>query len=241
MSDFYVHETSRCLNSKCEKNSKVYRECYVNNVILGENASIGDFSRIENSSFDDRCIIQRNNMIYSSCLGKYTYTGRNTTIWYSKIGKFNSISWNVSIGGANHDYRRITTHSFLYSDDFGIKPKDCIGYDRFSSNPCVIGNDVWIAANACILRGVNIGNGAVIAAGAVVTEDVEPYTIVAGVPAKVVKKRFDDDIIALLMKSNWWDLPVEVIKEHYNVFNECPTDDNLVNLINICKKYSTFR
>lgn len=240
MSDFFKHETSICIDSDCAKNSKVYKNCYCRNIVLGENASIGDFSRIEDSRFEERCIIQRNNMIYSSSFGKYTYTGRNTTIWHSNIGKFCSISWNVSIGGANHDYKRITLHSFLYSDDFGIKPKGYVGYDRFS-NPCVIGNDVWIAANACVLRGVKIGDGAVVAAGAVVTENVEPYTIVAGVPAKPIKKRFDDEIITLLNRSNWWNLPIDVIKEYYGIFNEVPSQDNLIKLIDICKKYNTFR
>ena len=134
------------------------------------------------------------------------------------MGKFCSVSWNVSIGGADHDHSRVTTHSFLYSDEFGLKPEDEPGYDRFAE-PCVVGNDVWIAANVCICRGVRIGDGAVIGAGAVVTTDVEPYTIVAGVPARVVRRRFDDRTAAMLQKSRWWDFPDSVIRENFALFN----------------------
>lgn len=82
---------------------------------------------------------------------------------------------------------------------------------------CEIGNDVWIAAGTNILHKCKIGNGAIIGAGAVVTKDVEPYTIVAGVPARPMKKRFGDDIIAALEEIQWWNWPIEIINEHRNL------------------------
>lgn len=241
MKEYYVDESSVCSNTECFEKSKIYKNCVVKDSTINKGATIGDFSRIERTYLDNGVIIQRNNMIYDTEIGRYTYTGRNTTIWNSKIGKFCSLSWNVNIGGANHDYNRITTHSFLYSNDFGLKPVDELGYDRFINEPCIIGNDVWIAAGATICRNVKIGTGAVIGAGAVVTRDVEPYSIVAGVPAKVLKKRFSDDIIEILLRTNWWDLPSDVIKNNYVIFNDNPSEENVKKLVTVCKKYNTYK
>ncbi|MCR5041117.1 MAG: CatB-related O-acetyltransferase [Clostridia bacterium] len=157
-------------------------------------------------------------MLYSVRMGRHSYTGKNFTAWHCEIGAFCSISWNVSVGGADHDYERITTHSMLYSPDFGFLPEGFEPYDRFAA-PCVIGSDVWIAANACVCRGVHIGNGAVVGAGSVVTRDVAPYTIVCGTPARPLKKRFSDEVIALLEESRWWELPDDYIKNHFSLFN----------------------
>ena len=131
----------------------------------------------------------------------------------------------------------------------GIKAYDIYGlteiigpgiYNRFEDD-CIIGNDVWIGCNACICRGVRVGNGAVIGAGAVVTHDVEPYTIVAGVPAKVIKKRFSDDIIEILQKCNWWDLPAEVIKSNVQLFGAVPTVEIAEKIYSISKEYGCVR
>ena len=222
MEQFYLHSTSVANNVQADPTAKIYKECKVQNSLLGSRTTIGDFSIIADSQFAEDVQIQRNAMIYSSDIGRYTYTGKNFVAWHCKVGAFCSISWNVSIGGANHDYRRGTTHAFLYLPNMGIC--ETPGYDRFTDE-CIIGNDVWIAANACICRGVKVGNGAVIAAGAVVTQDVAPYTIVGGVPAKPLKKRFDDEIIALLQESQWWTLPTEVIKANFSLFNEIQTVD----------------
>ncbi len=218
--NFFVHETSQAENVQASDTAKIYKECKVVNCSLDSNVTIGDYSRVFNSKFGENVALQRNAMVYSTDIGRYTYTGKNFTSWHSKIGTFCSISWNVSIGGANHDYNRVTTHSFLYSKDYGFFD-DEPGYDRFTDE-CIIGNDVWIAANACICRGVTVGDGAVIAAGAVVTHDVEPYTIVGGVPAKPIKKRFSDEVIQLLLKSKWWELPTNIIKENFELFNSFP-------------------
>lgn len=216
----YISENANVQNVKGASSAKIYNNCKVVNTTLSENSTIGDSSRVFNSSLGDTVHIQREALMYSTSVGDYTYTGRNFTSWYAQIGKFCSISWNVSIGGANHDYERVTTHAFLYSDDYDFL-SGRKGYNRFEDD-CVIGNDVWVAANACVCRGVTVGNGAVIAAGAVVTKDVEPYTIVAGVPAKPIKKRFSDEVINILLKSEWWNLPPQVIKDNFELFNSKP-------------------
>ena len=92
------------------------------------------------------------------------------------------------------------------------------GYDRFVDE-CVIGNDVWIGCNAVICRGVHIGDGAVVAAGAVVTKDVEPYTIVAGVSAKKIKERCPRFLAERLQETEWWNLNPQIIKQHFGLFN----------------------
>lgn len=226
----YIAPDAQCFNVSGPATAGIYKQTRVENTVLGEHASIGDFSRVFDSELADFSQLQRNNMVYHARLGRYSYTGRNTTIWYADIGAFCSISWNVSIGGANHDYTRLTTHSFLYDgQDFDLLPSGETGYDRFSQ-PCIIENDVWIGANACICRGVTVGTGAVIAAGAVVTHDVAPYTIVAGVPARPIKKRFSDATIQRLLVSRWWELPSDVIRENYALFNAEPVEENLSRL-----------
>lgn len=216
----FISETANVQNVDGALSAKIYNNCKVVDTVLSDESSIGDNSRVFGSALGNFVRIQRDALMYSTIVGDYTYTGRNFTSWYSQIGKFCSISWNVSIGGANHDYERVTTHAFLYSNDYEFL-NGRTGYNRFE-NKCVIGNDVWIAANVSICRGVVVGDGAVIAAGAVVTKDVEPYTIVAGVPAKPIKKRFSDDVINILLESQWWNLPSQVIKDNFDLFNSKP-------------------
>jgi len=136
------------------------------------------------------------------------------------IGKYCSIaSGAVFMMGGNHGHR----HDWIASYPFDIiettrKPgkKNLEGYRK--KGDTIIGNDVWIGTEAMIMPGVNIGDGAVIAARALVTKDVEPYTIVGGNPAQIIKKRFSDDEIAILLKIKWWDLDEEIILEHIETF-----------------------
>jgi acetyltransferase-like isoleucine patch superfamily enzyme len=209
----------------------IYRDVSISRTLANENVTIGDFSKVVDSKISTAVRIDRNNGVYSSSVGRYSYTGKNTIIMHADIGAFCSISWNVTIGGANHDYTRICQHSMLYDEQSDIRPNgidNC--YDRFSE-PLTIGNDVWIAAGAVITRGITIGDGAVIAANAVVTKDVPPYAIVAGSPAKIIKYRFTPEIIELLSQLRWWKWPVEKIKQHYVLLSEQPERESLVALL----------
>lgn len=226
-----IDKSANVLNSILGESSRVWKNVVLKNSQIGRNASIGDFCRVENTKLDESVNLQRNNLIYNTHIGRYSYTGRNFTCWHSNIGSFCSISWDVSIGGANHDYTRVTTSAFLYSDIFDLK-KQNIGYDRFNTE-CVIGNDVWIGCGAVICRGVKVGDGAVIAANAVVTKDVEPYAIVAGVPATKIKNRFPYTTVKALMKIRWWDFPKDIIISNYSLFNSHPTDEVINKLMNI--------
>ncbi len=118
------------------------------------------------------------------------------------FGNYCSIAKNVKIFRANHPINLFTTHPILYNPELGYVKKDKLNRPKLS-----IGNDVWIGANVVILPSVNsIGNGVIIGAGSVVTKDVEPYMVLAGNPAKAIKKRFPELVIDKLENSKWWDL-----------------------------------
>lgn len=200
---------------------RLYEGAVVSDSSFGLNVSVGQWSTVRNSILGDQVNIQRFNAIDSCEIGSFTYTGRYTTILHSKIGSFSSISWGVSIGGADHDLKKVTTHDFLYNPAKGLLPEGYIPEEHYKDD-CNVGNDVWIGANASVLRGVTIGDGAVIGAGSVVTRDIEPYSVVVGSPAKVIKKRFKDDVIARLLKVEWWDFPIGIIRDHFDLFDDNP-------------------
>lgn len=134
----------------------------------------------------------------------------------TKIGKYCSIADGVALGTTFHPVNRLSTHPFTYFRDeekeFGniLTPKDNV-LSCETSLPITIGNDVWIGRQAIIMDGVTIGDGAVVGAAAVVTKDVPPYAIVAGVPARIIRYRFDESTRARLLRSRWWDYPDEFI------------------------------
>lgn len=213
-----MSDNKSIMNNKLDPSVKVYKDAVVADSTIEKNSTVGDNSKVENSTLSDNVRIDRNNYIFNAHIGRHSYTGSNTKIIAATIGKFVSISWNVSIGGGNHDYTRLTNHAFLYDNFSHIRPEgEEAAYNRFSK-PCIIGNDVWIATGAIINRGVTIGDGAVVASGAVVTKDVPPYAIVAGCPAKVIKYRFDKEKIDKLLEMKWWEWDDEKIRENYQMF-----------------------
>ncbi|WP_376709744.1 DapH/DapD/GlmU-related protein [Pseudochrobactrum lubricantis] len=146
-------------------------------------------------------------------IGNFTYLERNGEGIYAEIGHFCSIASNVRINALEHPMQRLTMHKMTYRPNEYFRN---IGVDmdyraHRSSRRVTIGNDVWIGHGAVILPGVSIGTGAVIGANAVVSKDVPPYMIVAGVPAKILRPRFDEKTVECLLQSAWWDWPVEMI------------------------------
>ena len=145
-------------------------------------------------------------------IGEYTYGKPNVYDWGGtlKIGKFCSIAPNVNILlGGNHNMTAASTYPFwFYYPELASNNSEYV-----QKGGVEIGNDVWIGFNVTILSGVKIGHGAVIGAGSVVTKNVEPYAVIGGNPAKLIKKRFDDATIGKLLESKWWDLDIEEIKK----------------------------
>ena len=170
-------------------------------------------------------------------LGRFTYGEQYLSIlqWDEgsnlEIGSFCSIADNITIIlGGNHRTDWITTFPFghIFKDE--LEGANIAGHPR-SNGDIIIGNDVWIGRGATILSGIKIGDGAVIAANSTVTKDVQPYEIVGGNPARVIKKRFNEKITELLLKLKWWELPVDVIKNISQNLSSQPDEAQLTELV----------
>lgn len=152
--------------------------------------------------------------VVETTMGDYSYVVNNCQIIYSTIGKFCSIAAYCRVNPGNHPIDQAAMHHFHYrSRQFGFDESD---YEPFfdwrRSFPTTLGHDVWLGHGAVVLPGVRIGHGAAIGAGAVVTKDVAPFTVVGGVPAKPLKMRFPEEVREGLLKLAWWDWPHDRIK-----------------------------
>lgn len=221
------------VDSKIGSNVSCYKFSSIIKSKIGYKSIVGDMSKIDNCVLDSYNKIEKYNHLYYCKLKENSYTGAHTIIMYADIGKYCSISWGCSIGGAEHDYQRISSHAFYYNPYFDINEAPPT-YDRFEKD-CIIENDVWIGCNSTILRGVTIGNGAVIAANSLVNKDVPPYAIVAGSPAKIIKYRFNNNLIEKLLELEWWNLPKSIIKENFDLFDKKLNIKVLDELINLKK------
>ncbi|WP_119392869.1 DapH/DapD/GlmU-related protein [Taklimakanibacter lacteus] len=162
------------------------------------NAKLGRFTAIaERVSFKD------------SELGDYSYVERHAEIIYATIGKFCAIASDVRVNALNHPMERVSQHKITYrpNEYFLDKKLDVDFREERMTEKVTIGHDVWIGHGAILLPGVSIGHGAVIAAGAVVSRDVAPYMIAAGVPAKPLRPRFAAETAARIAALAWWDWP----------------------------------
>lgn len=159
-------------------------------------------------------------VIVGAKLGKCSYVAGATEIAFASVGSFCSIGPGCRIGLATHPTGFVSTSPAFYSTR-GQAGVSYASSDHMKENLTVsIGDDVWIGANAMVLGGVNIGTGAIVAAGAVVTRDVKPYTVVGGVPAAVKKSRFTSENVDLLLQSRWWDWPDTELKQLADTFLE---------------------
>lgn len=167
---------------------------------------------------DQTCKVNYDSTLAKVKMGRYTYVGARTSITDAQIGQFCSIGGKVNIGGGMHPMNMVSTSPvFLKGRNFLRKHYAAFEYEP--SKTVVIGNDVWIGENAYIKAGITIGDGAVIGAHAVITHDVEPYAVMAGVPAKVLYKRFDDEIMDQLLAIKWWDWPDEKLEKYGKYFD----------------------
>lgn len=160
------------------------KKIVVESLDVSTSASLGGMVRIgKQTELDGKCSV-----------GAYSYIGKNCTVTNSTIGAYCSIANNVSIGQGEHSLDKISTNSIFYESS----------YDELTKEPCNIGNDVWIGVDTIILRGVYVGDGAVVGANSVVTRDVPDFAVVVGSPARVIKYRFTKEKSKRIKNSKWW-------------------------------------
>jgi len=164
--------------------------------------------------------IESGTQFVSSSMDKYSFCGYDCQIINCEIGKYCSIADNVKIGGARHPIEWVGMSPVFYRGRDSVNKKFS-RFDRVVDKSTKIGHDVWIGAGVFIIQGVRIGNGAVIGAGSVVTHDVENYEIVAGNPAKCIRKRFSEEVIKDLLDINWWNFTEKEL-EYYAQFIKDP-------------------
>lgn len=165
-----------------------------------------------NSKIQKGAYIGESCNIHNSEIGRYSYCCHNCQIVNTKIGSFCSISDNVYIGGAEHPIEWVSTSPVFQNVRHSGPTRRFAKFNLPEYKLTIIGNDVWIGHGATIKQGVKIGHGAVIGSNSVITKDVPPYAIVAGVPSKVIRYRFDEQTIGSLLKIKWWDLPEHDIR-----------------------------
>lgn len=162
-------------------------------------------------------------------VGSYSYMGDYCELPQTEIGKFCSIAAHVTLAAGNHPVEYLSTSPYTYSpikNSFAEKqlyPQEFFYTDEKHKYLCKIGNDVWIGTGAMLVCGskaLNIGNGAVVAAGAVVTKDVPPYAIVMGCPARVLKYRFSEETISKLDSEKWWNKDEDWIRKSVESFSD---------------------
>lgn len=222
--------------------SKLNNKIKIRKIAREKRAIIKTSSIGKNVQIGRNCLICKGVKIESNVnIGDYTYINLDTTVDSNvNIGKYCSISKNVFIAPGTHEYKYVTTHPILFNP-FWRKQMNILEKDNYikeigkQDSITNIGNDVWIGLNAIIMRGITIGDGAVIGAGAVVTKDVEPYSIVVGNPAKHIKYRFESTYVEELknMQKKWWDYSPEELAERfedmYNVKDFIEKNEGKVN------------
>jgi len=189
---------------------------------------------IEKTSAVTKCTFEGHNVIAADCylsnchFGRMSYTSMNVHMSATKIGRYCSIGPDVKVVVGIHPTRKkVALHPALYStrEFVGIRIAQKNTFEEFAYADdqrewyVEIGNDVWIGAGARIINGCKIGDGAVVAAGAVVAKDVPPYTIVGGVPAREIRKRFTDEQIDFLLRFKWWERDITWLQENVELFD----------------------
>jgi acetyltransferase-like isoleucine patch superfamily enzyme len=178
-------------------------------ITMDRHSRLGNY----NVLFEDVTIVR-------SAIDDHTYVQRGSIISHAEVGKFCSIAPGVCVGVSQHSIAGVSSHPAFYLRNTPLAKVYC-EQDRFvTSRMTIVGHDVWIGQNAIVLGGLKIGVGAVIGAGAVVTRDVPPYAVVGGVPAEIIKYRFDEVVRRALLASNWWSQSDQWLQNNWHLFQE---------------------
>lgn len=173
---------------------------------------------IKNSMVHKTSSVAAGTQFVNSEMGRHSFCGYDCIIINTSIGSFCSISGNCEIGGASHSIDWVSTSPVFNENRDQIKRK--YSYHKYNTTKKTkIGNDVWIGAKVLIKAGVTVGDGAVVGMGSVVTKDIPPYEIWGGNPAKLIRKRFDEDIVNKLLEIEWWNLEDKTLYEYSKYFN----------------------
>ncbi len=199
-------------------------------VTLGEQPYIHPTCHIRNSRIGAWTALGANTSLVESSFGDYSYTAGDVQIIYSDIGKYCSIANSVRINPGNHPQWRVTQHHMTYRRaQYRLGLEDDAAFFQWRrEHHCSVGHDVWIGHGAIVMPGVRIGTGAIIGSAAVVTKDIGPYEIAVGIPARVIKQRFEAPVINKLLASEWWEWRRDELERRF---------DDLLDLDTFLKKY----
>jgi acetyltransferase-like isoleucine patch superfamily enzyme len=194
-------------DSALGKDVAIGRDCYVFNSKLGDNVKIEADCALFDATMQAHSLLSHDCTITDIDLGSYSYIAEQSVVSYATIGRFCSIGPGFLCGYGSHPMDFVSTSPVFYStrQQCGVSFAEKNEFQEF--NRTAIGNDVWIGARVFARSGVTIGNGAVLAAGAVVVDDVPDYAIVGGVPAKLIRYRFSEPVIKELLEIEWWNWP----------------------------------
>jgi acetyltransferase-like isoleucine patch superfamily enzyme len=176
-------------------------------------------SAVTRSTVHSTAKIESGTTFYGSTMDKHSFCGYDCDIYAADIGRFTSIANGVVIGGGRHPMEWVGMSPVFYEGRDSVKAKFST-HAREPVKRVSIGHDVWIGRSAIILPGISIGHGAVVGAGAVVTSLVPAYAIVAGNPARLVRYRFAEDLIARLLATSWWDMDDDRLRRFGPIFND---------------------
>lgn len=187
----------------------------------GRSLRVGWMATAKQCTFGHHNTLYDHVVLNNVALGDASYVSRGSRVANATVGRYTCIGPECLVGLGRHPTRDfVSSHPAFYSTrgQAQLVFTDTQQYEEFL--PVTIGNDVWIGARAIVLDGATIGDGAIVAAGSVVSGEVPPYAIVSGVPAKLVRHRFDDETIAAIRRSQWWDLDLEVLRAHADAFGD---------------------
>lgn len=180
--------------------------------------SIAISARVEYSQVSKKAKVWNHCKLFHATVSDYSYIGPYSRVIHTKIGKFCSIGGQSAIGMGTHTMDKLSTSPIFTEEHNGtshtwVKTSTIEPFKRTT-----IGNDVWIGQRVMVMGGIKVGDGAVVGAGAIVTKDVPPYAIVAGVPARIIRYRFSQEIIDRLEELQWWNLPENKLRENIHLF-----------------------